>query len=79
MAEIEKVGKIRVKIVERSGDKLVDFLNNLNPQSQTDCDRKDCWLCVSTGEESGEKGMCYKRCLVYETFCVTCEKGEDEK
>ena len=31
MAEIEKVGKIRVKIVERSGDKLVDFLNHLNP------------------------------------------------
>ena len=39
------------------------------------CDRIDCLVCASAGEE-GMKGMCKKRSVIYETYCITCDKRE---
>ena len=78
---IEKVGLLKVKIVERTGDKLVDLLHKSNAWGNEDCQRPDCWLCSSAGEE-GPKGACKQRSVLYETYCETCgeiEKVEEEE
>ena len=79
LADIQKVGKIKVKMVERSGEKLVDLLHKYHPWSQKECDRKDCWPCTSAGEENKKKENATKGNIVYETYCVTCEKEEEKK
>ena len=33
----------------------------------------DCLLCNSAGENE-KKGVCKKRSVVYETYCITCEE-----
>ena len=42
MESLEKLGKFRVKIVERTGNKNVDILHKSNAWSLMDCERKDC-------------------------------------
>ena len=68
LEKIEKVGRIKVKIVERSGDKIVELLHRSNPWSDADCERKDCLICESTGEkkerESVKKEEWYMRHIV---------------
>ena len=64
---ISKIGKIQIKIVERTGDKIVDLLHRSDPWSDRDCGRDDCIICRSTGEKE-KKGKCKKRGIVYETY-----------
>ena len=70
--------------MERAGEKIVDLLHRSNPWDDSDCNRKDCVLCSTAGENE-KKGGCRRRNVVYETFCVDCglledeEKGEKEK
>ena len=45
LSELEKVGKVKVKIVERCGDKLVDLLHKSNVCADLDCGRDNCWPC----------------------------------
>ena len=71
----EKVGDLRLKVVERTGDKLTDLLHKSNICEDNYCDRKDCLICMSTSEEE-KKGMCKKRNVIYETYCITCMKKE---
>ena len=82
LEKIEKVGRLKVKIVERAGDKIVDLLHRSNPWNDADCKRKDCLICESTGENE-RKGKCKKRGVVYETYCKTCglitEDTEEEE
>ena len=78
LSELEKVGKIKVKIVERSGTKLQELLHKSNVWEERDCLRDDCWVCT---EENlgGKKGQCYKKNITYETYCITCYKKEERE
>ena len=73
---------LRIKIVERAGEKLVDLLHKSDAWSNRDCNRLDCLPCKSAGEEE-LKGACKRRNVIYETYCITCqeeiEKVEKEK
>ena len=73
---LEKLGKFKIKIVERAGIKLVDMLHKSNAWEMQDCNREDCIIC---GDEKGKKGMCRKRNVLYETYCITCGEIEIEK
>ena len=68
----EKIGSIKLKVVERTGSKLVDLLHKSNVWSDQDCQRQDCILCKSCTEEE-KKGRCKSRNVIYETYCETCE------
>ena len=77
LAKLEKIGKLKIKIVKRSGMKLVDLLHNSNVWGHKDCMREECWNC-SESNEGSKKGACYKKNIVYETYCIlTCQAGAD--
>ena len=76
LESLEKLGKFKIKIVERAGNKLVDVLHKSNAWSELDCEREDCIICST---ENNKKGTCRRRNVLYETYCVTCEKEEKEK
>ena len=69
---LEKVGSFKIKIVERTGDTLVDLLHRSNAWKNEDCKRKDCIVCSST-EYGSKLGSCRQKNVTYETFCITCE------
>ena len=73
LKDVEKACIIKVKIVERTGDKIVDLLHKSDAWANRDCLRKDCWPCASAGE-NGTKGKCNRRSVLYETYCETCEE-----
>ena len=60
LKEIEKVGKFKIKLVEKTGDKIVDLLHKSNPWSDEDCGRMACLLCNSAGEKE-MRGACKRR------------------
>ena len=67
-------------MVERTGRKLVDLLHKSNAWSDQDCGREDCLVCSSCVENE-RRGLCMRRNVVYETFCLSCyykEKAEKE-
>ena len=61
LKSFEEVSDIRIRIVERTGEKLVNILHKSNPWEAVDCKREDCKFCVN------EKliGKCKKRNIVY--------------
>ena len=77
LASLERVGKFRIKLVEKTGDKLVDLLHQSDPWNNLDCERPDCLPCSSAGENE-KKGQCKKKSVVYETYCMTCMENEEE-
>ena len=75
--ELQKQTGVKIKIVERSGRKLVDILHRADPWLGKDCGRPQCLLCET--KMKTEKDMrqdCTKRCVIYETWCMTCEEKE---
>ena len=78
LSELEKIGKIKVKIVERNGVKLVDLLHKSNIWGEENCMREDCWNC-SEENVGGKMGACYKKNIVYETYCITCQENEEKE
>ena len=78
--ELEKLSGWRFKIVERAGEKLENILHQSNPWSGQDCERKGCLMC-KTKAETGKntRQNCSKRNVLYETWCETCLKVEEEK
>ena len=47
-----------------------------NPWDNSDCSRESCFSCESAAKS--EKNMyknCFKRSVVYETWCETCRKN----
>ena len=79
-SKLEDQTGYRIKIVERTGSRLVDLLHRSNPWQGEDCRRPGCLLCTTktkTGKYLDQD--CTKRCLVYETWCLTCERREEEK
>ena len=59
LKSLEEVGQIKMKIVEKTGDKIVDLLHQSNPWSSEICGRTDCLVCNTPGE--GRKGRCKQR------------------
>ena len=79
LTEFEKIGNIKLKIIERTGKKIEDLLHKSNSRSDQDCNRNDCLVCSSCSNED-KMGMCKRRNVVYETYCISCqEKLEKEK
>ena len=76
---METMSGMRLKIVEKAGIQLKRILVKTNPWAGWDCQREECLVC-QTREETGEgKGKpCYKRNVLYETWCETCRE-RDEK
>ena len=75
LESLDKLGKFKIKIVERAGNKLVDVLHKSNAWSELDCERNDCIICSI---KDSKKGSCRRRNVLYETFCITCEKERKE-
>ena len=73
--DMEKHTGIKLKIVERSGTKLIDLIHKADPWEGQDCGRDKCILC-ETKQKTGKflSQDCHKRCVVYETWCLTCEE-----
>ena len=70
----------RVKVVEMAGSQLSQVLPNTNPWGGQGCSRQDCHTCNQGGEED-KKEDCFRRNILYESICGTCEdrKGIHEK
>ena len=75
LESLEKLGSLKYKVVEKAGSKLEEVLHKSDSWSNRDCERMDCLVCSTTGEEE-RKGLCRRRNVVYETFCITCYEKE---
>ena len=70
----------KIKIVERSGTRIVDILHKANPWQGADCQRPRCLICSTKQKTEKDLGQdCSLRNIVYETWCLTCEKRNIEK
>ena len=69
---------MKFKIVEKTGSKIEEILHKSDSWSNRDCGRQDCLLCQSATEEE-RKGLCKRRNVVYETYCITCSEKEEKK
>ena len=71
--ELRPWTRLNLKVVERSGLKLQDILCKSNPWDNSDCGRPNCFTCESSakGEKLAYKS-CFKRSVVYETWCESC-------
>ena len=70
LKSFEEISNIKIKLVERTGEKLVDILHKSNPWEDTYCEREDCAFC--NGGNTKLIGKCKKRNIVYETECLLC-------
>ena len=78
-AKIQDMTGYRLRIVERAGLKLEDILNEAKPWLGQVCKRDKCLLCLNksrTGKNSTQD--CFRCCLVYETWCLTCYETDLE-
>ena len=77
----EKPGSMtgyRLRIVEKSGDKLEDLLTKSNPWQGLDGGRQGCLLCTTKMKtEKSLSQYCHTRSLVYETWCMTCMRKDE--
>ena len=78
--EIQKITGNRMKIVEKSGNKLEDILTSTDPWKGADCGRSNCFLC-NTKNLTGKnlKKDCTKRNILYEIKCLTCEEENKQE
>ena len=78
LRSFEEISCIRIRIVKRIGEKLMDIIHKSNPWKAIHCDREDCMFCNSSEEKL--IGKCKKRNIVYETECLLSkgEKGEED-
>ena len=78
--DFERINGWRLKVVERTGRSLQDMLTTSNPWRGKDCEREACRPC-DTKEKTGKNKNqdCSRRSLVYESWCMNCEKKENEK
>ena len=63
--------------MERTGAKLENILCKSDPWQGEDCERPKCSLC-KTKQMTGKLTThdCHRRSLVYESWCITCEKRD---
>ena len=70
----------KLKIVERAGTKLEDMLPKSNPWQGKDCGRELCLLCETKQiTEENQNQDCSKRSVVYEMWCMSCYKEDEDK
>ena len=74
LENFEKYSKIKIKVVERAGEKVADLLHKSNPWSSNHRDREECRMCSSTNEKLW--GRYRDRNIVYETECLSCKPRE---
>ena len=84
LREVEsKLGKqtgVRIKVVEKVGNKLVDLLHQSDPWQGADCQREKCLPCITKRKtEKDKRKDCTTRNIVYETWCMNCEREEEER
>ena len=78
--KLESQTGVRIKIVEKTGIKLVDILHKSDPWKGMNCRRENCLLCKTKKlTEKNTNQDCTQRCITYETWCLTCEAREREK
>ena len=78
--DMEKTSGYRIKIVEESGEKILDILHSSNPWKGEDCGRERSMLCATKAmTEKNKKQDCRKRSLVYETWCETCLRKDTKE
>jgi hypothetical protein len=76
---MEIMSGMRMRIVEKTGVQLKRILVKTNPLAGADCLRDDCLPCQTRGETGEGKGKaCYKRNVLYETWCETCKVNDEE-
>ena len=63
----------RIKVVSKSGTKLVHLFEKKNPFAQN-CDNNACPPCESIKPEQSKLSMCKVNNVCYECKCETCEK-----
>ena len=75
--ELGRQTGVKIKIVERTGTRLVDLLHKSDPWQGEDCQRPLCILCQTKMKTNKNGRQDYtKRCIVYETWCMTCEERD---
>ena len=78
--EMTRQTGVKVKMVEKAGTKLVDMLHQSDPWQGGDCGREGCLLCRTKVENEGkDRQDCTQRSVVYETWCLNCEKTDTEE
>ena len=77
LGDLENVSCLRIKVVERAGEKITDILHKSNPWEETSCRREDCLFCYGNNEKM--IGKCKQRSVVYETICMLCERKKKKK
>ena len=45
LGSLEKLGNLKMKIVEKTGEKLAALLHRRNTWGDIDCNREDCVIC----------------------------------
>ena len=75
MELLEKLSDIKLKVVKRAGDKVIDLLHQSNSWADSDCFREDCIVC-KTANSNEKKGKCRKRNVLYEIICISCYKKD---
>ena len=78
LESLERIGNLKFKVVEKTGSKLEEILHKSDAWNNRDCGRSDCILCASATEEE-KKGLCKRKNVVYETYCITCYEKEKWK
>ena len=75
----EELSDISMRVVEKTGERVMDTLHRSNPWENNKCGRVDCRICESPEEKIW--GKCRHRNVVYETQCMTCynEKSSKER
>ena len=70
LQEVIEKSKIKIKVVEKSGKKMMRILQKNNPFAKRECGKEDCMVC--TGDRGGscrETGI---------TYCIDCTGVPDE-
>ena len=74
-AKLYELTGYKLKIVERAGVKLEDLLRKSDPWQGMDCLRIKCLHCKTKEHyKPARTQSCSKRNLVYEIWCLECEK-----
>ena len=69
--EEAKACELRIKIVEKPGKKLIDYMKSFDKSHENlKCEEKDCLAC-GNGKEG--EGKCRKHDIVYKIACLECK------
>ena len=79
-SKMKKISGWHYKVVERSGDSLVNILHKADSWAGQDSLSTKCMLCrtkIKTGKHLTQD--CTKRNIIYETWCIDCYDEDKRK